>query len=266
MSNPQVLVANESGSKDLIEPLRKLGLNIKPVTHSILPFGDIAFSGRGEGGKKLFIGIEYKKIGELAASLASKRFQGHQLLGMVDGASGFDRRYLLVEGGFHHDNQGRAVIFRGPGRPSPLAGAKSAVQLEQELLNIATRGGVPVVERATRRDAMRWVLACVRYWTDKDLDEHRSHLAIYAPDFDKRLLTPPSDFRKALQVLLPGIGWATSQRLEEECWDPVKQEGSFRRLMGKSEDWWANLQTFDKKGNSKKLGASRARAIMEKLR
>lgn len=266
MSAPKLLVANESGSKELIAPLRDLGLPVEPVTHAVLPFGDIAFMGRGEKGAPLYIGIEYKKVAELAASLASKRFQGHQLLGLVNPEAGFDRRYLLVEGGFHHDNAGRAVVFRGPGRPSPLKGTSTAVVLEQELLNIATRGGVPVIERQTRRDAMRWVLAAYRYWTDKDLDQHKSHLAIYAPDFDRGLLAPPSDFRKALQVLLPGIGWATSKRLEEECWDSSKQEGSFRKLMLKSEEWWANLTTFDKKGNPKKLGASRAKAIMEKLR
>jgi hypothetical protein len=261
----KLLVANESGSKILIEPLRKLGLPVSPCTHAVLPFGDIAFMGRGEGGAPLFIGIEYKRITDLAQSLAKKRFQGHQLLGMVGGEAPFDRRYLLTEGDFASDRQGNAVIFRGEDRrPRPLG--KQAVALEQELLNITTRGGVIHVERQSQAKCLRWVLACYRYWTDKDLDDHKSHLAIYAPDFDTGLLTPPSDFRKALQVLLPGIGWATSQRVEEECWNAEKQEGSFRTLMLKNEKWWADLTTFDKSGKSKRVGEKRAKAIMEKLR
>lgn len=250
----KLLVDGATGSAELVAPLRKLGL---PAEKAHLDFGDLAFVGRGEAGAKLFIGIELKKVAELVQSLNSKRLQGHQLLGLI---RDFDRRYLLIEGDYHHDDAGRAVVFRGPGRPRPLQGAHNAIVLEQEILNIQTRGGCWVRHTTTRRDTLRFIQACFRYWTDKDLDEHKSHLAVYAPDLDKGLLTPPSDFRKALVVLLPGIGLKASKEVEDEC------GGSFRSLMLKTETWWANLSTFDKSGKAKRLGMSRAKAIMEALK
>ena len=256
----KMLVANDTGSKELVEPLVKLGI---PAVATKLEFGDIAFMGRGEAGAPLYVGIELKKVGELVQSLRSKRLQGHQLLGLT---RDFDRRYLLIEGDFHHDGEGRAVVYRGRGKPKPLAGAPNAIAFEQEIINIQTRGGCWVRHTTTRRDTLRFIQACYRYWTDKDLDEHKSHLAVYSPDLDNKLLSPPSDFRKALQVLLPGIGFAASKRIEEECWDKELQQGSFRQMMLRSESWWAGLMTFDKKGNSKRLGASRAKAIMEALK
>lgn len=258
----KLLVANESGSKELVKPLQDMGLPAHAVTHSVLPFGDVAFMGRGEGGAPLYIGIELKKVGELVTSLRTKRLQGHQLLGLI---KDFDRRYLLIEGDFHHDESGRATEFRGKGRPRPMHGAPNAVTFEQEILNIQTRGGCWVRHTTTRRDTLRFILACFRYWTDKDLDEHKSHLAVYAPDLDKGLLTPPSDFRKALQVLLPGVGFAASKHIEDACWDEKRQAGSFRLLMKKPESWWAELELVSGKGKTRKLGASRARAIMEAL-
>lgn len=258
----KLLVANESGSKELIEPLKRLGLPVEAVTHQVLPFGDLAFMGRGEGGSPLYVGIELKKVQELVQSLISKRFQGHQLIGLTQD---FDRRYLLIEGDFHHDDKGRAVVFRGVGRPRPLQGAPSAVTLEQEILNIQTRGGCWIRHTTTRRDTLRFIVACYRYWTDKDLDEHKSHLAVYAPDLDKGLFTPPSDFRKALTVMLPGIGISVSGAVERHVGTERPLREQLLRVLGMKESEWAALETFDRHGDGKKLGTSKARKILEAL-
>lgn len=255
----KLLIDSATGSNELEIPLRKMGL---PVEKMHLEFGDIAFMGRGEGGAPLYVGIELKKVGELVTSLRTKRFQGHQLLGLT---RDFDRRYLLIEGDFHHDDQGRAVVFRGTGKPKPLPGAPSAVALEQEVINLQTRGGCWVRHTATRRDTLRFILACFRYWTDKDLDAHKSHMAIYAPDLDKGLLTPPSDFRKALTVLLPGIGFAVSKAVEDYVGAEERLRVQVLRVLGMKEAEWATLE-IPHRGGSKKLGASRAREIMETLK
>ena len=257
-----LLIDKATGSNELVEPLRKLGLPVEP-TH--LDFGDFAFSGRGEGGEKLWIGIEFKKVGEFVGSLRSKRFQGHQLLGMVDPDSGFDRRYLLIEGDYHTDTQGRAAVFRGKGKPRPLPGAGNAVSLEQEVINLQTRGGMWVKETTTRRNTLRFIQACYRYWTDKDLDEHKSHMAVYAPDFDKGLLTPTSDFRRLVMLLVPAIGFAGSIVVEKMCMtlDPKTKQyrPSLGRMLAMTPQQWADLTTTSK-GKSRKLGESRAQQIM----
>lgn len=255
----KLLVANDTGSKELIDPLQRMGLPAEPAP---LEFGDVAFSGRGEGGAPLWIGIELKKLNEFVQSITTKRLQGHQLLGLT---RDFDRRYLLIEGGFHHDDAGRAVVFRGPGKPRPLPGAPNAVALEQEILNLGTRGGCYVKETQTRRDTLRFILACYRYWTDKDLDDHKSHLAMYCPDLDSRLFNPPSDFRKALTVLLPGIGYTVSDVVERHIGDKLPLRQQLLKLLGMREDEWAALVIPGKRGNNKRLGAARAKTIVETL-
>lgn len=252
-----ILVDTSTGSNELVEPLEKLGL---PVKAKKMDFGDLVFYGRGVDGEPLKIGIEYKKLGELCQSLMSKRFQGHQLLGLT---KGFDRRYLLIEGDWHHTDKGVVIQYRGK-QMRPVPGAPSAVVLEQELLNIATRGGCVVVQRSTRRDCLRWVLATYRYWTDKDLDEHKSHLAMYAPDLDRGLLTPPTDFRKAMTVLLPNIGYAISKTLEDAVGGTdTSRRVKLHRTLALTLEQWARLETVDRKGGKKRLGAARAQQIME---
>jgi hypothetical protein len=254
----KLLVDGATGSHELIAPLQKLGL---PAEKAHLEFGDVAFLGRGCGGERLYIGIELKKIGELVQSMCStKRLQGHQLLGLVQD---FDRRYLLIEGDYHSDTKGNAVVFRGVGQPRPLPGAPSAITLEQEIINIQTRGGVWVRHTTTRKDTLRFLCACYRYWTDKDLDEHKSHLAMYAPDLDKGLLTPPSDFRKALTVILPGIGFAVSATVENYVGKERGLKEQLQRVLNMREEEWAALEVQSRKGQTKKFGASRAKQIME---
>jgi ERCC4-type nuclease len=256
-----ILIDGATGSNELEVPLRRLGL---PVEKAHLEFGDVVFLGRGEGGAPLFIGIELKKISELVTSLRTARFQGHQLLGLT---RDFDRRYLLIEGDFHHDDKGRAVVYRPSRkgvRQTPLAGAPNAIAFEQELLNIQTRGGCWLRHTTSRRDTLRFIQACYRYWTDKDLDEHKSHLALYAPDLDKGLLTPASDFRKALTVMLPGIGLAVSKAVEEYVGSALPLRQQLQKVLNMRDTDWSELQVNN--GPSKKrLGASRAKHIMETL-
>jgi hypothetical protein len=256
----KLLVANDTGSAELVAPLLKLGL---PAELAELEFGDVAFMGRGEGGAPLYIGIELKKLSDLVQSLTSKRLQGHQLLGLT---RDFDRRYLLIEGHFHNDDKGHAVVFRGVGRPKPLKGAPQAVVLEQEIINLQTRGGLWVKETTTRRDTLRFILAAYRYWTDKDLDEHKSHLAIYAPDLDRGLFTPPSDFRKALTVILPGIGYTTSGAVERYIGETKTLREQLHRVLSMRLEDWASLEIPNGRGKVKRLGASRAQAIMGVLK
>lgn len=241
MSTPKLLVDRATGSIELAEPLSALGL---PVEVMHLEYGDIAFSGRGEKGAPLYIGIELKKIGELVTSLRTKRFQGHQLLGLT---RDFDRRYLLIEGDFHSDTQGRTVVFRGPGRPKPLPGSSNAVTLEQEILNIQTRGGCWVRHTTTRKDTLRFIQACFRYWTDADLDSHKSHLAIYAPDLDRRLMLPIS-LKRQVAAQLPGIGYLRSQKVDAHF-------KSIQDMMNASVEEWLEVEGIGHETASKLVKA-----------
>lgn len=255
-----ILIDAAVGSKELADPLRKSGLPVE-VTH--LDYGDIVFMGRGEKGASLYIGIELKKIGEFVESIRSKRFQGHQLLGLC---RDFDRRYLLLEGDYHSDARGRAVVFRGVGKPRPLHGVSSAVAFEQEILNIQTRGGIWVRHTTSRKNTLRFIEACYRYWSDRDLDAHKSHMAVYAPDLDRGLLTPTSDFRKFLVMLVPGIGMTGSKAVEERCMvtTPKGRKPSVLKMFSLSAADWAAIETTNK-GKTRRLGDAKAKQILGML-
>lgn len=242
-----LLVDSRAGSKDLIKPLTNLGIEVDETT---LEYGDVAFAGRGENGSSLLIGIEHKKVADLVQSLNSGRLAGHQLLGMLNF---YDRSWLIVEGDWEADSIGRATVFSGKGKRRPLRGAPPAIELEKRLITLETRGGFRVRHCRTRRDSVRFIIALYRFWTDKDLDEHRSHLAIHAPDLDRGLFVPVSDFRRIV-AQIPGIGYETSTVVEREF------QGSFRRMMLASEERWAEIVV-----KGKRLGASRAKKIMEAL-
>jgi len=173
----------------------------------------------------------------------------------------FDRRYLIVEGDFHHDDAGRAVVFRGSSKPTPLPGAVSAVVLEQRLFNLQTRAGLISRHTTGRRDTLRVLYAWYRYWTDKDLDQHKSHLAVYAPDIDPELFVVVSDQRKAIKCLCPGIGDKASKTVEQWV------GGDFTLLCRKTIEEWAALELpSGDKGAVKKLGMKRAERIWNALR
>ncbi len=252
-----ILVDSRAGSDELVKPLAKLGL---PVEETTLDYGDIAFLGRGEKGKQVFVGIEHKKMPDLVQSLTSGRLQGHQLPGMLDM---YDRSWLVVEGEWQHTPDGTVHMWKAKGRTKRLKGAPPAVELEKQILTLELRGGFRVRHCPTRRDTLRFIFALYRWWTDKDMDEHKSHLAIHAPDIDRR--DPNSDFVNSI-AMIPGIGLQRAKAVESVCFDVDKGEGSFRKLHQLTASEWAALQTEDTNGKLRRIGDSTARKIMEALR
>lgn len=246
-----LLVDPRAGSKDLIKPLAAMGLPVETYT---LAFGDLAFVGRGIGGAPVYIGIEHKRISDLVQSLEG-RLPGHQLPGMVQT---YDRTWLVVEGDWRSDTSGRTVLFKPKGGRRPIKGAGNALILEQRLLTLETRGGMHIRCCPTRSDSLRFLCALYRFWTDKDLDAHKSHLAIHAPDLDRGLQIPISDYRRML-AQVPGIGLQLSAVVEQ-------QFPGFTRLLTATVEEWAALTTTDHKGKTRRLGASRAAAITQELR
>lgn len=247
-----LLVDDRAGSSDLIPGLAKLGL---PVESTRLDFGDLYFMGRGVKGAPVHIGVEHKKLPDLIQSLDSGRLQGHQLPGMLEH---YDRCWLVVEGDWTHDPSGRAAVFKGRGIRRPLRGSPLAVELEKWLLGLEVRGGLHIVRCNARRDSLRFLCALYRWWTDKDLDRHKSHLAVHAPDADAATGAKQSQQFVALAAW-PGIGYKTAAAVEREC------GGDLRRTMMWDEDRWASITTVDENGKTRRLGNPRAKTVMNFL-
>ncbi len=239
-----ILIDPREGSKELAAPLRKLGLEVNDDCE--LPFGDIVFEGRGVDGAAVTVGIEFKKLEELVASLRTGRLQGHQLPGMQD----FDYRYLLVEGELRYDQTG-ALQEQGRFRSKrPMAGGMTVNELLKRLNVMQLCGGLNPVWASSRSDTLQHIVALYHTWTDTDLDKHKSHLGVYIP----KSFIPISPVRRTLTTF-PGIGIRSSKAVEEAF------GGSLATAIMASTERWANIQVVDDKGKSRKLGMKHAEKI-----
>ncbi len=254
-----ILVDHRAGSCELLAPLTDMGI---PAESTELEFGDLAFLGRGEGGAPTMIGLEHKKLPDLVQSLKSDRLAGHQLIGMLNT---YERPYLIIEGDWSVDTNGRVVVWRGR-KLLPLQGCPPAQELLKRVFTLETRGGLRVYWSRNRDSTIQYVMALYRYWSDRDLDSHKSHLAIHAPDLDRTLRIPISDFRKGLNGLCPGIGLQFSRAIEQRVFDDVKGEGSMRQLMALGEQALADISIVSDKGRTQRFGAARAKKLLAALR
>lgn len=244
-----ILIDDRSGSKELFPSLKKIGL---PVELARLPTGDLAFTGRGEKGVAIDIGIEFKTITELVQALRTQRLQGHQLLEMRGTPPVFDFCWLLVEGEPLYTAQGMLVRRNGKRSVKPLGMTITELYKRMTVLHLC--GGLNPVFTNTRQDTVKWIEAMYHALTDVDLDQHKSHLAIYTPPS----LVPPTQFERTISTL-PGIGRRVAKAAE-------KRFGTITVALAASVEQWAAVETVDEKGKARKLGSSAAMKIKEAIR
>ena len=233
-----ILLDPAVGSRELLKPLQSLGLDVQLASID----ADIAFEGRGIGGKAVTIGVEFKKIGELVQSLRTGRLQGHQLLKMQKGC---DFRWLLCEGPIIANKQGYLArkIGRGPNALSRIGGHMTITEFYKRLLVLQVCGGLTPTFTQTRQQSLKWIEALYRTWTDVDLDQHKSHIAIYEPPH----LVSPTQFARTI-FTLPGIGHDKVARAESKF-------KSLRTAFNAGEGDWASLDGIGRKTAQKILEA-----------
>ena len=241
-----IFVDSRVGSAPLERPLRAAGLDVELTT---LPFGDLAFQGRGEKGAPVDIGIEFKTLAECIGSMRTGRLQGHQAPGIADS---YDFRWLLIQGEILFDKKGIMLQWSRPAarRLKPIPGSINISEFEKRILGLQLQWGLNPKFTETARHTVKWIEACYRAWTDQDLDKHKSHLAIYQP----ASIIPMSDFRQAVAAW-PGVGPRVSLAAE-------RQFRSVRRAATASADEWANLTTTDEKGKTRRVGHATAQKLV----
>lgn len=200
-----MIVDRRAGSRDLLAPLQMAKV---PVELGELAYGDVQIEGKGPGGCPWIIGVEYKKLPDLIQSIDTGRLVGHQLPGML---SCFQQSWLLVEGIWKMGRYGEVLVPHKSGWTSIRSGATSAFSasaMQSFLLTIQTKLGVGVWHTGTQDQTVNWLSALNRWWTGKEYDEHRAHLA-----FDNSqalsLISKPSLVRRVAKEL-PGVGWERS--------------------------------------------------------
>jgi ERCC4-type nuclease len=245
-----LLVDYRAGSKELIKPLAKI-LGKDNVIEESLDFGDIAFAGRGANGTSLDVGVEFKTIADIAQCCRDGRFAGHQLPGM---RKTYDYSWLVVEGRYRHDANGLVTTFGRRGW-TPMPGRLRASEFEKHLLTFELCGGIHLRHTDERADSVRFLSNLYRWWTDKALDSHSSHLAIHQP----AALGETSDFRRAVMAW-PGIGYKMSAAVEKEF------KGSIAGAATADVFQWAEIATTSDKGKVTRMGRVEAEKLVKFLR
>jgi ERCC4-type nuclease len=246
----RLFIDPREGSDTLIGPLTDRGL---PVTVEYID-ADVAFTGRGEKGVPLEVGVEYKKLPDYLASMKG-RLQGVQVPRML---KTYDRRYLIVEGEINYDAKGRILRRAGRNFWKPIPGQPPAAEILKKLIVMELRGGIYTIRTSNFRETLLWVECLYRVWTDKDLDEHKSHLAIYAPDIDARMTEELPWFVEAMSRL-DGIGLSKAKALGKEF------NNSMDDLLASSLHRISQTPVEDLRGGVKRLGKVAAKRIFEEI-
>ena len=245
----EVLIEDAAGSRELAGPLGNRGIPVKLAPLGSI-IGDVAFSGKGEGGSPVWVGVEYKKLGELVSSFRTERLQGFQAPRM---AREYDFRYLLVEGSITADDQGLLQVVRRRGGSKPMPGRMTVSELYKRLYVLHLMYGLNLLTTLNQQQTLAALLALYRTWTDVALDEHKSHLAVYTPPS----LVPLSQFRVTVQSL-PGVGRAVSKAAQA-------QFKTLRGAINATAQQWAALTTTDRTGKTRKFGINHASKLVEEL-
>lgn len=237
-----MLLVDPQGPKGafLLEPLQQAGLPAV-LAEPQLTAGDLAFQGRGIGGVSLNIGIEFKRLDsastDLTQSLRSGRLSGEQLPKLLGPTGAYDHAWLLIEGQWRHDPKtGLVTVYKGPRRGwQAIPGRMPANELEKKVLTLQMLGGLHVRFTSTRADSVRFIASLYRWWTDRDMDKHVSHLAVHdAPTF-----RPVSDVAAAY-MRWPGVGYKAAACAE-------KSFGSVQSAATANAAAWASLDIGGKK-------------------
>lgn len=252
-----IAVDSRAGSKDLIKPLLAAGM---PVSSETLLYGDLAFEGRGPDSTTLSVGIEFKMLGDMIASIRSGRFTGPreagtlgQLHGMV---ASYDHAWLMVEGYWRTDDRGRIVAYQGPKKGwTPVPGGMGGAELDKHLLTFEVCAGIHVWRTTSRADTIRAIASLYRWHSDSAIDRHTSHLAPHRP----QTLTPLSPFRAAVMAW-PGVGLQASLAAELQFGASVTTAAMAMRQE------WAELQMPDPSGKPRRFGEAKAEKLMRFLR
>jgi hypothetical protein len=237
-----------SGSNTLAPLLEQAGLPIYRDEDGNLPhleFADVEFTGRGVGGEQLMIGVEVKRLSELTGDF--DRFAGHQLLKM---SPNYAHRYLLVEGEWLQNKRGSLIKRTGRASFRPLHGQCDATQLRKKLLTLEMCGGIHVHlinhwgrDGSWSSETVRYMSALYRWWTDEDLDKHKSHIVNYQPHG----LVPLNKYQQAFGGL-PGVSTKRAKVIAKTF------KNSLRVACQAPLDTWAEIETADDSGGVRRLG------------
>lgn len=218
------------------------------VTATRLEYGDLFWVGNGPNGSPVTIGIERKRIGDLAASITSKRLSGHQLPGLLES---YDHPWVIVEGRWRSSYNGYVEVtedrHHGRWQRAPF-GLKYAA-LEGYLQTLNNIVGVHVHRSEDLAQTATWVKAAYDWWTRKTWTQHHAHLAFQRNQ--PTMLLVKATLARRVAKEFPRIGW-------ERSLDAENRFKTVQAMANATVEDWAEMLT-----GGKRLGMSAARAIVD---
>ncbi len=200
----------------MIDDREKESLFINSMTHGTfefarLEYADASFIGNGENGEPVLVGIERKALSDLLNSITSGRFAGHQLPGLLNS---YNVVYLIVEGMFRPGKDG--LLYHREGKdwiPINYGRRWMYADVEAWLTTVEEKAGVRLRRAPGPSETAAIIQALHRWWTNKEFEDHRSHLTMHKPR-DTALLRKASLVR-VIAAELPGIGWTRSENVSK---------------------------------------------------
>lgn len=203
-----ILVDSRTGSKELIETIRRAGGKAQLDT---LEFGDFAFEGNGPNGSVL-VGVERKAVRDMLNSIRYGRYSDHQLPGML---KLYGYSYLIVEGVYRPGGDGMLEgLMRGGFQPIYL-GSQGFLYRELDMFLTTISMMTPVrIRRSEGTGETAHQVVNLEKWWAKPWDSHHAHQQLQSMPPGGAVLYEPSLLRRIAKEL-PGIGWGKSKDVEE---------------------------------------------------
>ena len=202
-----ILLDDRTGSGDLIRYLRGV------AKLSRLSFGDAQIEGNGPEGRPVLVGVEVKKVADVLTCITDGRFAGHQLPGLQ---ASYEVVYLVVEGDYRVGKEGLLEVMRYHMWRPILLGSRKFMYREMDnwLTTMEMKGGVKIRRTGGRQETAQFLKDLYGWWTGREWEEHRAHLAFHDPGPPVAMLRKPSLLRRMAKEL-PGVGWERSLEVEK---------------------------------------------------
>lgn len=252
-----LLIDTRAGSKDLIQErgggywLRNTHTPVQPTT---LLAADIAFLGNGPDNSYVGVGIEYKKVGDLLQCMCDGRLSGTQLPLLQEL---YPQQYWLLIEGLWQGNPNTGLLEHYWMNPyshkyqwitSSVGSRKfTAMEFNGWLTTMAVAGGLRILPTCLDlASTVQMIQAQYHWWTSKQYEDHRSHLAPDNSGTPARLMRKPKTQAERSRLLteniaarFEGIGWDKATRMANRFKTP-------RRLMNASADEWMEVDGIGK--------------------
>lgn len=198
-----IRIANDVGSAELKKYFEQLG---QPHIVSDIRYGDFVFVGSGPNNSLVRIAVERKTWPDFLASTESNRFNGDQLIGLIEN---YDDVCLYLEGYSRcnvttqmFEYQVNGVWTTGFGRARPWHAIKS-------MITTFERCGIKVDYPPSPLDTARYVSNLYQWYNSKSWDEHNSHKRVKEIKFDVKR---PSKVIRVARAL--GLGHIAAEKAD----------------------------------------------------